>query len=173
MTTGTRRAALTVAALAAALTFAVGQEADPLRGATVAALGTFTPGAAPERSLQLLRITLEPGTTIPEHRHPGAVVVEVEEGVFGTTFAEGEGTIQRSEGEVESVAAGESATLQAGDSLAYEGALHTMANEGDETLILVVAALLDPNQPGFMFEGMDMDGEDDGQDGDGQDGESG
>jgi quercetin dioxygenase-like cupin family protein len=144
-----------------------------MAGTTVEALGSFAPSAASDKALVLLRITMEPGASIPFHQHPGAVVVTVASGTFGTEFQEGEGTLTRADGTSETVSAGASATMQAGDSLAYEGALHTMANEGDETLILVVAALLDPNQPGFMFEGMDMDGEDDGQDGDGQDGESG
>ena len=42
--------------------------------------------------------------------------------------------------------------LNAGDSLAYsEEAAHTMANPGDEPLVLLVSAILDPDQDGFMF----------------------
>ncbi len=86
--------------------------------------------------------------------HPGAVVVTVESGTFGTEFDQGEGTLTRADGTAESIAAGQSATMTAGDTLAYEGAVHTMVNEGDDAVVLLVSALLDPNQPGFIF--MDM-----------------
>src|SRR5690606_3951275 len=54
---------------------ALAQEADdPLAGTTIEALGSHAPSAAPERALVFLRITMEPGTQIPAHHHPGAVV---------------------------------------------------------------------------------------------------
>ncbi|HZJ08955.1 MAG TPA: hypothetical protein VFD39_04620 [Trueperaceae bacterium] len=133
------------------------QDSDPLAGTTIEALGSYTPSAAPDRALVFLRITMEPGTEIPTHHHPGAVVVVVESGVFGTRLVEGDGTITRFAGEggeatTEQVTAGDEATLEAGDSFAYEGAMHTMANPGDEPLVLLVSALLDPEQPGFIFQ---------------------
>lgn len=125
-----------------------------MAGTTVEALGSFAPSAASDKALVLLRITMEPGASIPFHQHPGAVVVTVASGTFGTEFQEGEGTLTRADGTSETVSAGASATMQAGDSLAYEGAVHTMVNEGSDQVVLLVSALLDPNQPGFMF--MDM-----------------
>lgn len=133
---------------------AFAQESDPMAGTTVEALGSFAPSAASDKALVLLRITMEPGASIPFHQHPGAVVVTVASGTFGTEFQEGEGTLTRADGSTETVSAGGSATMQAGDSLAYEGAVHTMVNEGSDQVVLLVSALLDPNQPGFMF--MDM-----------------
>ena len=133
---------------------AFAQEPDPMAGTTVEALGSFAPSAASDKALLLLRITMEPGAAIPFHQHPGAVVVTVQSGTFGTEFGEGEGTLTRSDGTTETVSAGGTATMQAGDTLAYEGAVHTMVNEGDDAVVLLVSALLDPNQPGFIF--MDM-----------------
>ncbi len=130
------------------------QDADPMAGTTVEALGSFMPSAASDKALVLIRITMEPGAAIPFHHHPGAVVVTVESGTFGTEFDQGEGTLTRADGTAESIAAGQSATMTAGDTLAYEGAVHTMVNEGDDAVVLLVSALLDPNQPGFIF--MDM-----------------
>lgn len=132
------------------------QAADPMAGTTIETLGTFTPSVAGDSVLVLMRITMEPGTVIPAHQHPGAVVVVVEEGVYGTELLEGSGTLTRAgttgEGASEVVSAGSEATLQPGDSFSYEGAVHTMANPGDEPLVLLVSALLDPAMPGFMFQ---------------------
>lgn len=126
---------------------------DPLAGTTIEALGSAVPSAAPDKALVFLRITMDPDVTIPFHHHPGDVVVVVESGLFGTEFAQGEGTITRygKEG-TETIKAGDDTTLAAGDSLAYEGAVHTMRNDGPGPLVLLVSALLDPNQPGFIFQ---------------------
>lgn len=138
------------------------QEADPFAGVTIETLGGGPSTLAADYNLVLLRITMEPGANIPPHRHPGEVVLSVDSGTFGTTFVDGTGTITRATtagtpAATESVTTGTENTLEAGDSLAYgEAAAHTMANAGDEPLVLLVSAILDPAQPGFMF--MDMTG---------------
>jgi quercetin dioxygenase-like cupin family protein len=106
--------------------------------------------------LSVIRLTFEPGAEIPAHHHPGAVVLRVEEGAFGTTFVEGEGQITRASANgtpiAESVAAGDDLVLQAGDVLTYEGAIHTMRNAGDEPLVLLASVLLAADQPAFIFQ---------------------
>ena len=135
---------------------ALAQGSDPMAGTSIETLGTFTPSVAADRLLVLMRITMEPGTVIPAHHHPGAVVVWVESGVYRTELIEGAGTLTRAsataEAAAEEVSAGSASTLQAGDEFSYEGAIHTMENPGDEPLVLLVSALLDPTMPGFMFE---------------------
>jgi quercetin dioxygenase-like cupin family protein len=132
-------------------------DADPLAGTTVEALGGGPSGLAAEHNLVLLRITMEPGASIPGHSHPGEVVLFVESGTFGTTFVDGTGAITRATtagtpATTESVTTGTENILEAGDSLAYsEEAAHTMVNAGDDTLVLLVSALLAPDQPGFLF----------------------
>jgi quercetin dioxygenase-like cupin family protein len=105
--------------------------------------------------LSVIRLTFEPGAEIPAHRHPGAVVLRVEEGAFGTSFVEGEGQIARAGVDgtpaAEAVAAGDDLVLQAGDVLTYEGAMHTMRNAGDEPLVLLASVLLAADQPAFIF----------------------
>ena len=138
------------------------QEADPFAGVTIEALGGGPSALAPDYNLVLLRITMEPGANIPPHRHPGEVVLSVDTGTFGTTFVDGGGTISRATtpgtpAATESVTVGTENILEAGDSLAYgEAAAHTMTNPGDEPLVLLISAILAPDQPGFMF--MDMTG---------------
>ena len=126
--------------------------ADPLAGTTPEMLGSISPSAADGQTLVFMRITMEPGASIPPHSHPGAVVLVVQSGLFGTEFVEGEGQIVRfgQEGN-ETLVAGSETTMSAGDSLSYEGAVHTMRNDGPEPLVLLVSGLLDPAQPGFLF----------------------
>lgn len=150
------RLALAAALLTTTIAFAQGDMEgmnDPLAGTVIESLGAFTPVAAPDRALVFLRITLDPGVAIPFHHHPGTVIVVVESGLFGTEFAEGEGTVMRYGQEApESVLAGDDTTLAAGDSLSYDGAVHTMRNDGPGPVVLLVSALLDPAQPGFIFQ---------------------
>lgn len=129
------------------------QDHAPMAGSTTEVLGTFAPSQGNGHALVFMRLTMEPGVTIPAHHHPGAVIVVVQSGLFGTKFVQGDGTIVRfANGTTEVVDAGAEATLDPGDSLSYEGAMHTMRNDGPDPLILLVSALLDPNQPGFLFQ---------------------
>lgn len=134
--------------------------ADPFAGVTLEPLGSIAPSVAADHGLSFIRITMEPGAIIPAHQHPGAVVLFIEEGTFGSTFSGGEGEITRvgqpgTPGPVETVAAGDALTMQPGDVLTYEGAVHTMENPGDEPLVLLATVLLAADQPAFIF-AMDM-----------------
>ena len=131
-------------------------EHDPFEGVTIEALGGGEPKNTPGQTLALLRITMEPGAAIDAHGHPGPVTLHVESGVFGTEFIEGSGVITRAADAgtpalTEEAATGQQLTLNAGDSLFYQDARHTMVNPGDEPLVLLVSALLSNEEPGFMF----------------------
>ena len=133
-----------------------GHEHDPFAGVTIEALGGGEPGDTPGQTLALLRITMEPGASIDAHGHPGAVTLHVESGVFSTEFVEGSGVITRAAdagtpAPTEEAATGQGLTLDSGDSLFYQDARHTMANTGEEPLVLLVSALLDSEEPGFVF----------------------
>lgn len=156
------RTATLVLVIGLVLSFASSQEHaghDPFEGATVEALSSFVPPQAPEHALMLLRITLEPGAEIPAHGHPGAVALTVQSGTFATNFTRGSGQITRAaaagaEAQVEEAATGADVVLEAGDSLTYNGeeASHTMANGGEEPVVLLIAALLASGEEGFQFE---------------------
>ncbi len=161
------------AALAATGAFALGatlplrpvaarqDTADPLAGTVVTPLSGGAPALVPDHQLLLLRVTMEPGVAIPPHSHPGPVALYVDQGLFGTEFFEGAGTVQPAPVDGTPVAAiemapGDDIQMLAGDHLFYDGAVHTMRNDGDDQLVLLVAALFDPDMPGFMFMNMDM-----------------
>ena len=129
---------------------------NPLAGTVVTALSGGVPAAVPDRMLVLLRVTMEPGTVIPPHSHPGPVALYVDSGVFGTEFFEGAGTVHPAPVDGTPVPAiemapGDDVQMPAGDHLFYDGAVHTMRNDGDEELVLLVSALFDPEAPGFNF----------------------
>jgi quercetin dioxygenase-like cupin family protein len=132
------------------------QDADPLAGTVVTALSGGMPSLVPDRMLLLLRVTMEPGVVIPAHAHPGPVALYVDSGRFGTEFFEGEGTVSRAGTEATpdaaiTMAPGDNLTMEPGDHLFYDGAVHTMRNDGDDELVLLISALFDPNETGFLF----------------------
>lgn len=142
---------------------------DPLEGVHVELLARIPAQATSGQELQFIRITMEPGTTIESHSHPGTVIVMVENGLFRTQFTAGEATIARVGEDVFNVGPEQAHVLRPGDTVAYGGgASHTMRNGGEGPLVLIVAALLDPDEEGFLFHdeaegmGMDMDDNDDG-----------
>lgn len=131
-------------------------EHDPFEGVTIEMLGGGEPENTPGQTLALLRIIMDPGASIDAHGHPGAVTLHVESGVFGTAFVEGGGVITRvadagTPGLTEEAATGPDLTLNTGDSLFYQDARHTMTNPSDEPLVLLVSALLNTDEPGFVF----------------------
>ncbi len=154
----TRTVAALVVLAGALLTGIALADGDPMAGVTTEQLGSLPSAGAPGYTLVFLRITMQPGASIPAHSHPGDVVVVVQSGKFGTQFVRGEGTLTRAaaDGQApsqETLEAGDSAVLLPGDSLAYGGSAgHTMSNAGDTPLVLLVSALLADGQPGFMFD---------------------
>jgi len=165
MTSTTRRNAVFAASIlglgGALLKFPAGALAhqdhdDPLAGTTVEALSGGEPSITPGNTLVLLRVTMEPGTVIPPHSHPGPVALYVAEGLFGTEFFEGQGTIQPAPQAGTPVPAiemapGDDVQMPAGDHLFYEEAVHTMRNDGDEPLVLLVSAIFENGAPGFQW----------------------
>lgn len=129
---------------------------DPLAGTSIEALSGGTSANTGERMLHLMRITMKPGTVIPAHQHPGPVALSVERGTFGTEFIAGSGQVTRAATGEEAPPAvtlkpGDDITMEAGDHLFYDGATHTMRNDGSGDLVLLVAALFDPERPGFLW----------------------
>lgn len=128
---------------------------DPLAGVTVEAMGTVQPASAPGQTLQLLKLTLAPGTTIAMHHHPGPVIITVVSGQFTTSFAESSAMLTRDGAtESEAVDSGESYVLDPGDTVAYDANTtgHVMQNAGTEPLVLQASVLFEDGQPGFIFE---------------------
>ncbi|MGI8510589.1 MAG: cupin domain-containing protein [Gemmatimonadaceae bacterium] len=119
---------------------------------TDVSLGHGLPGNAPGQVLTLERITLAPGAAFPVHVHPGAYVVMVESGTLEFPILKGEAVVTRAGSTTpETVKAGTTAVLNAGDSLfEQEGVVHTARNAGKEPVVILAASLLAADQPGLQ-----------------------
>jgi hypothetical protein len=160
------RILLVVAAIAIMLgagTFcASAQDPDPFAGTTIESLGSMSPSMLPDHTLNLVKLTMEPGASIAMHHHPGPVVISVVSGEFTTSLKVASGVISRAatdtaEASTEPIVANTRYVLRAGDSMAYDadGMGHYMANEGSEPLVLMATVLWTTDADGFVFESAD------------------
>lgn len=128
---------------------------DPFAGVTVEGLGAVEPAVAPGQTLELVKLTFEPGASLTTHHHPGPVIISVVSGEFTTSFAQSSAVITRAGStEPETVDSGEDYVLTAGDTVAYDANTtgHVMQNKGAEPLLLMASVLFETGQPGFIFE---------------------
>lgn len=148
-------AALFMFALIALPLVAVRAQDDPFAGVTVEGLGAVEPAVAPGQTLELVKLTFEPGASLDMHHHPGPVIISVVSGEFTTSFAQSTASINRAGStEPETVNSGEEYILSAGDTVAYDADTtgHVMQNNGAEPLVLMASVLFETGQPGFIFE---------------------
>ncbi len=130
---------------------------NPLRGLTAETLCSGEVSLMPGTSLVLRRVTLQPGTVISPHSHPGPVALHVESGRFGTEFIEGHGTVAQTSQdglwEVQrEIAAGDDVTMYGGDHLFYDGAIHTMRNDGEFPAVLIISTLVETGADEFIWQ---------------------
>jgi len=135
---------------------AVAQEgtpaAEPIVGVTAGLLGAGQPDAAPGHELAMRRLVFEPGGSIADHHHPGALVLYVETGALTYAVVEGVAEVQRpgqdgNPGPTEQLRPGEETVLDAGSSLFEQDVVHSARNAGDEPLVLLLANLHTEGEP--------------------------
>lgn len=131
--------------------------AAPIVGVSAALLGTGQPDAAPGHDLGLYRIVFEPGGSIADHHHPGALVVYVESGAL--TYAVTDGTVdvrRAAQGGTPTPAdqlnAGDETVLTAGDSLFEQGVSHNARNDGDEPAVVWVSSVIEGGESFTVFD---------------------
>jgi quercetin dioxygenase-like cupin family protein len=118
-------------------------------------LATGQPPAAPGQTLDLVRYTIPPGTTLSVHIHPGMQIAWVASGELTYHVLKGEVQIGRAAnasagapGSPEILAAGESTILYQGDWVVeVPGAVHYGENLGSAPLVLWAATLLQTEEP--------------------------
>ena len=159
-----RRAVRSVIAIAAAVLLLgvlparlFAQSATPMaspaiQSVTVEMLGSGMPNNAPGLSLELQRVTLQPGAAVPNHVHPGAYVITVQSGQFGFTVVKGEVQFTKAGSTTpQTISAGTDVIGQAGDTFFEQGGVvHSARNVGSTPTVVLAAALLDPNMPFLM-----------------------
>jgi quercetin dioxygenase-like cupin family protein len=101
---------------------------------------------APPAFIRLVRITLDPGATSPEHTHPGPEFGRVESGVVTVKVSGPAKLKQRSakaEDPFEDVEQGKETNLERGDRIYYPaGTPLTFTNEGEEQAQLLALVIL-------------------------------
>lgn len=111
-------------------------------------LAAGDPAAAPGERLELVRYTIQPGTALPAHHHPGMQLAYVESGTLTYNVIEGEVTITSADGAPRKVGPGETATVVAGEWLVEtEDIVHFGENGGPDPLVILAASLLEAGQP--------------------------
>ena len=120
-------------------------------------LGGGEPTAAAGHELTLRRVTLPPGSGIPAHTHPGALVIYVEQGTWGYTPLSGTIELTRAAAPgatpapAEEPAVGTEIILNAGDVLYVEEPGDAIRNAGEEDVVLLIAGLTRVGEPFTML----------------------
>ena len=129
-------------------------------GITPEPLGSGQPTVAPGYALGLVRLTYAPDATLNAHTHPGASILYIESGALTYTLTQGTATVTRASDNpatpgaapaTEPLSPGE-VVLEAGDAL-FEDAdvVHTARNAGDEPAVVLIANLLEADEPVSTF----------------------
>lgn len=146
-------AALALSILLAACGAAASSPASPATaaspGASVppvvrAVLAAGQPSAAPGNNLELVRYTIQPGTKLVAHHHPGMQLALIESGTLTYTVIEGTVTVHQADGGTRTIGAGETGKIAPGEWIAEdETVVHFGANEGTEPVVILASSLLD------------------------------
>jgi hypothetical protein len=106
------------------------------------------PGAAPDQVLQLVRYTIEPGTVLPVHIHPGMQVALIEAGTLHYTVIEGTVDATRADGRTDTISSGVETDFATGDRFVEsEGMVHFGENRGKDRVVILVASLFAADEP--------------------------
>ena len=121
-----------------------GEAEDSLPGVVIETLGRSSVGEGDDE-LMVLRVTIEPGASIPASDAPSAAVVVLEEGRVGVALerAAGEVSLTLAGGNgIVSLTPGAETILAPGDAVSSgEGARLSLRNAGDSEAILLYAAV--------------------------------
>lgn len=102
--------------------------------------------------LVLVRITLDPGSTIRDHTHSGPAVFTVISGTLTADLVRGSATVDRG-GVGQAVETGKLTNLSDGDSITFApNAGERIENLGNEPLLLVASLLLKTDEPIFEYD---------------------
>jgi quercetin dioxygenase-like cupin family protein len=108
---------------------------------------------APDRTLALTRITIQPGTKLDKHHHPGTQIAYVDSGVLTYTVDEGTARVKRGPADdhpvlVRKLEAGETARLRPGQWIVEQPSdHHHAANRGKRPVVLYLSTLFPKGAP--------------------------
>jgi quercetin dioxygenase-like cupin family protein len=108
---------------------------------------------APERTMVLSRVEVEPGAKLALHHHLGTQISRVEAGVLTYTVRQGSAVIREGESDqhprlVRKLKAGQTARVKAGQWLVEQPSdIHEAANRGGKPVVIYLATLLKTGAP--------------------------
>lgn len=108
---------------------------------------------APGRTMVLSRVVVEPGAKLALHHHLGTQISRVAGGTLTYTVRKGSAVVREGDAEkgpriVRTIAAGQTARIQAGQWLVEQPSdIHEAANRGDAPVVIYLATLLKSGAP--------------------------
>ena len=118
-----------------------------------AVLAAGDPANADGQKLELVRYTIQPGTKLPAHHHPGMQLAFIESGTLTYTVIEGTVTVTGVDGAPRTVGPGQTATVVAGEWLIEsQEIVHFGENAGTVPVVILAASLFEAGQPAAIPE---------------------
>ena len=108
---------------------------------------------APDRSLVLSRVVVEPGAKLALHHHLGTQVARIQAGTLTYTVQRGSAIVRHGESDqqpetVRSIEAGQTARIRAGQWIVEQPSdIHQAANRGSTPVVIYLATLLRAGAP--------------------------
>jgi len=139
--------------LGAVLPSAVGQTEVAPTAIRNALAETDRVQGAPDRTLVLSRVLVEPGAKLALHHHLGTQVARIQSGTLTYTVRQGSVVVRRGESDqdpetVRSIDAGQTARIRAGQWIVEQPSdIHQAANRGSTPVVIYLATLLKKGAP--------------------------
>ena len=145
----TMRAAITVLAMTGAPSTTANGGSTGTDQVVRHVLTSSHPLAAPGETFELVEYIIPAGAVLPVHRHPGVQMATVSTGSLTYhVVSHGSVTVNRANGDQETVGPGRAVTFHRGDSWVEPvGMVHFAENHTDEPVILMSSSLLDDHHP--------------------------
>jgi len=108
---------------------------------------------APDRTMVLSRVKVEPGAQLATHHHLGTQISRIAAGVLTYTVRKGTATVHRGEADqdpqlVRTIRVGQTAQVRAGEWLVEQPSdIHEAANRGSVPVVIYLATLLKTGSP--------------------------
>ncbi|HEX7058347.1 MAG TPA: hypothetical protein VF176_00655 [Solirubrobacterales bacterium] len=136
------------------LSFAALSKSDDAASVTRNALAqTSRVQGAPNRSLILSRVAVDPGAELALHYHLGSQVARIQSGVLRYTVQHGSVVVRRGESDrgpqvVRTIKAGQTGSIHAGEWIVEQPSdIHRAANKGSRPVVIYLATLLKTGAP--------------------------
>lgn len=127
---------------------------------TRTSLGGAEPTNAPGQSLSLQQVVIPAHEALPEHFHDGTQVAHVLSGTLTYDIAQGTAQVTRAGGETEDITGPAETVLRPGDAIVETAELvHHGKNDGDEPVVVLLAALLVDGAPAATPVGEGVEGD--------------